>query len=68
MVLRVCPEVVGERVDPLRQERYLDPGRTGVGFVPAVLDDHGLFVKGHAAGILGATKLSLSSFYLSTAK
>ena len=53
VVLGVGAEMVGERVDPLREERDLDPGRAGVGFVPAVLDDHGLLVERHAAEFLG---------------
>ena len=58
MVLGVGAEMVGELVDPLREERDLDLGRAGVPFVPAVLDDHGLLVERHAAEFLGTVLVS----------
>src|SRR5882724_7081130 len=61
VVLGVGAEVVGERIDPLRQERDLNPGRAGVGVVPAMLGDHGLLVERHAAEILGTILFQVSS-------
>jgi hypothetical protein len=63
VILGVRAEMVGERVDPLRKERDLDPGRAGVAVVPAVLDDHGLLVERHATEFLGQCVIR---FYLST--
>src|SRR5689334_6646132 len=59
MVLRMGAEVIGERVDPLRQERDLDPGRAGIGLVPAVFGDHGLLVERHAAAVLGTIRFRI---------
>jgi hypothetical protein len=42
-------EVFGERVDPLGEERHLDPGRPGIGFVQAMLGHHAALVVTHAA-------------------
>ena len=49
MILRVRLEVVGERVDPLREERDLHLGRAGVGFVRAILGSDLLLVETHSS-------------------
>ena len=49
MILGVGAEVIGERVDPLGEQRHLDPGRAGVLVVLAVLGHDALLVVRHAA-------------------
>ena len=43
IVFHMSFEVVGQGIDPLRQDRDLDLGRTGVAFLGGIrLDDFGL--------------------------
>ncbi len=42
----VCPQVIGESVDPLREERDLNLGRTGILSVRLKLSDDCLFLLG----------------------
>src|SRR5947207_1186438 len=58
VILRVGLEVLGQVVDPLRQERDLDLGRTGVAFVGRELGD-GVLLAGSGQG---HSKLSFYAF------
>jgi hypothetical protein len=48
MVLEVGTKVLGQGVDPLREQRNLNLGRTGVTWVRLMLGDYGLLVEAHA--------------------
>jgi hypothetical protein len=48
MVFGMVPEMIGERVDPLSEKGYLQPGRPGVFAVEAVFGDYRLLVVRHA--------------------
>src|ERR1700722_11967642 len=47
MILRVGPEMIGQVVDPVGQQRHLDAGRAGVGLAGSVLQDRRCFFKCH---------------------
>ena len=49
MVLGVSPEVLGEGINPLGEQCYLNLGRAGVGLVGLMLGRHSLLVEAHAA-------------------
>src|SRR5919112_971377 len=49
MVLGVSPEVLGEGINPLGEQCYLNLGGAGVGFVGLMLGRHSLLVEAHAA-------------------
>jgi hypothetical protein len=48
MVLGMDPEMVGERIDSLGEQRHLEPGRAGVFLVEAILRCDALLVVRHA--------------------
>ncbi|MEA2515731.1 MAG: hypothetical protein QOJ59_5220 [Thermomicrobiales bacterium] len=53
VVVPVCPQMIGQSVDALGQQRDLDLGRTGVGLVHPKVADDGLFLnlfQRHAGG------------------
>jgi hypothetical protein len=47
MILWIGLEVVREVIDAIRKNRNLNPGRTGVGFVPFVLANRCCLFKSH---------------------
>ena len=49
MVLGVGTKMLGERIDPLGEQRYLYLGGSGVVFVGLMLSRYSLLVEAHAA-------------------
>jgi hypothetical protein len=52
VILGVGPEVLGERIDSLREQSHLNLGRAGIGLVRLVLGDHRLLVETHSGVFL----------------